>query len=153
MNELLLKGYMTKKTISATDSFVIISKDGSLFGAKREKKIPYSQISGVEVKKPGAMVNGYIQIQTPGQISGNSSFKISGGTYDAIKDENAIVFTGSKNYDIAIKIQEYILNKIGNQSVQQISSADELQKFKALFDNGAITEDEYNAKKKQLLGL
>lgn len=153
MSELKLKGYMTKKTITVTDSCVIISKEGSLFSAKRDKKIPYSQISGVEVKKPGAMVNGFIQIQIPGQISSNSNLKISGGAYDAVKDENAIVFTGNKNYEIAIKMQEYILSKIGNQNTQQVSVADELQKFKALLDSGAITEDEFNAKKKQLLNL
>lgn len=33
------------------------------------------------------------------------------------------------------------------------SAADELLKFKQLLDMGAITEEEYNAKKKQLLGL
>lgn len=33
------------------------------------------------------------------------------------------------------------------------SSADELLKFKQLWDAGVITEDEFNAKKKQLLGL
>ena len=33
------------------------------------------------------------------------------------------------------------------------SVADELMKFKNLLDIGAITEDEYNAKKKQLLNL
>ena len=39
------------------------------------------------------------------------------------------------------------------QNIQQISSADELAKFKQLLDSGAITQEEYNAKKKQLLGL
>ena len=33
------------------------------------------------------------------------------------------------------------------------TSADELKKYKALLDSGAITEEEYEAKKKQLLGL
>lgn len=33
------------------------------------------------------------------------------------------------------------------------SSADELKKFKELFDSGAITQEEFDAKKKQLLGL
>ena len=36
---------------------------------------------------------------------------------------------------------------------QRISTADELRKFKELYDDGAITEDEYEAKKKQILGL
>lgn len=34
-----------------------------------------------------------------------------------------------------------------------VSAADEIAKFKALLDQGAITSEEYNAKKKQLLGL
>ena len=33
------------------------------------------------------------------------------------------------------------------------SAAEELARFKKLLDDGAITEEEYNAKKKQLLGL
>jgi len=37
--------------------------------------------------------------------------------------------------------------------VQESSSADELRKFKQLLDDGTITQDEFNAKKKQLLGL
>ena len=36
---------------------------------------------------------------------------------------------------------------------QAISAADELKKFKELLDLGAITQEEYNTKKKQLLGL
>jgi len=35
----------------------------------------------------------------------------------------------------------------------QISSADELAKFKSLLDSGVITQEEFDAKKKQLLGL
>ncbi len=34
-----------------------------------------------------------------------------------------------------------------------ISSADELKKFKELLDSGVITQEEFDAKKKQLLGL
>ena len=33
------------------------------------------------------------------------------------------------------------------------SNADELKKYKELFDSGIITQEEFNAKKKQLLGL
>ncbi|MCL2638650.1 MAG: superinfection immunity protein [Oscillospiraceae bacterium] len=43
-----------------------------------------------------------------------------------------------------------------NAPVTQVintSDADELKKFKDLFDTGVITEEEFNAKKQQLLGL
>lgn len=42
-----------------------------------------------------------------------------------------------------------VINNINNVS----SSADEIIKFKKLFDDGIITEDEFSAKKMQLLGL
>lgn len=34
-----------------------------------------------------------------------------------------------------------------------ISEADEILKYKQLLDDGAITQEEYEAKKKQLLGI
>ena len=37
--------------------------------------------------------------------------------------------------------------------INQTSSADELKKFKDLLDSGIITQEEFDAKKKQLLGL
>ncbi len=60
--------------------------------------------------------------------------------------------------------QSNVLNAISNlliarqsNKVTEIkpteSSADELKKYKELLDNGTITEEEFNAKKKQLLGL
>ena len=39
------------------------------------------------------------------------------------------------------------------QIVQQTSNADELKKYKDLLDQGIITQEEFDAKKKQLLGL
>lgn len=47
-------------------------------------------------------------------------------------------------------------NSVSNSEInviQQSSSADELKKFKELLDTGVITQEEFDAKKKQLLGL
>ena len=46
-------------------------------------------------------------------------------------------------------------NPVGstNTPVQDVSAADEIRKFKALMEEGIITEEEFLAKKKQLLGL
>lgn len=38
-------------------------------------------------------------------------------------------------------------------ATKEQSLADELEKFKDLLDNGVITQEEFNAEKKQLLGL
>lgn len=40
-----------------------------------------------------------------------------------------------------------------NSGVQSVSAADEIVKFKALLDQGIITQAEFDAKKKELLGL
>lgn len=40
-----------------------------------------------------------------------------------------------------------------NNNVAAVSNADEILKYKNLLDSGIITEEEFNAKKKQLLGL
>ena len=60
----------------------------------------------------------------------------------------------------AVSMINDIVNKYKNvevaspvQVVQQTSAADELKKFKELLDVGAITQAEFDAKKKQLLGI
>jgi hypothetical protein len=44
-------------------------------------------------------------------------------------------------------------NSESHNSVSQYSTADEIRKYKELWDDGIITEEEFQAKKKQLLGL
>lgn len=44
-----------------------------------------------------------------------------------------------------------VTEKPGEIEQRMTSSADELMKYKKLLDDGAITQDEYNAKKKELL--
>lgn len=76
---------------------------------------------------------------------------------------NEMVFFFTDNY-AAEEMYTYICNRIdavkkkqlekkARQASGQLSAADELLKFKQLLDMGAITQEEYDAKKKQLLGL
>ncbi len=58
--------------------------------------------------------------------------------------------------DLAIISDEEFENmKAQNNTTQQatVSAADELKKYKELLDMGAITQEEFDAKKKELLGL
>ena len=51
-------------------------------------------------------------------------------------------------------IESYRMKKNSvNTQVNQVSAADELKKFKELLDMGVISQEEFDAKKKQLLGL
>ena len=60
-----------------------------------------------------------------------------------MKDSNRIFDEGlnSSNETATIQVNE------------AVSAADELKKFKELLDSGIITQDEFDAKKKQLLGI
>lgn len=60
---------------------------------------------------------------------------------------------GSKNLSDATD-EDIERNKAPQGNIiQQASAADELKKFKELLDMGVITQEEFDAKKKQLLGL
>lgn len=63
-----------------------------------------------------------------------------------------------KSAESLISILDRICSSAGSEvsSMQpqiNISAADEIKKFKELLDAGIITEEEFNAKKKQLLGI
>ena len=53
--------------------------------------------------------------------------------------------------DLYKEISNLILNR--NNKMNSISDAEELKKYKELLDSGAITKEEYEIKKKQMLGL
>ncbi|MBQ2940785.1 MAG: SHOCT domain-containing protein [Clostridia bacterium] len=42
---------------------------------------------------------------------------------------------------------------VSSPVAESTSNADELKKYKELLDSGVITQEEFDAKKKQLLGL
>jgi hypothetical protein len=46
-----------------------------------------------------------------------------------------------------------LINQKSSDNSAPISAADELKKFKELFDMGVITQEEFDIKKKQLLGI
>ena len=53
------------------------------------------------------------------------------------------------------KLEELISNPpaSSNSSDETVDPYDEIRKLKALLDDGIITEEDFNAKKKQLLGI
>ena len=122
-------------------------------------------------------VCGYVYCYTPGDIRKNMEAKsqakwstvagvggilsgdytsaaVNSGNADAslnrIVDYNRCPRCGSMNVTTLTK--EQFLQETSRRNGNQSSPADELKKYKELLDMGAISLDEYNAKKKQLLG-
>lgn len=123
-------------------------------GGAGNKKINFKDLTSVTFKEPSGITVGFIQFSYPGSIEQR------GGVMDAINDENSIPIQPSM-VDKAVEIVNYIekrrneLSKNNNTTIiqQGTSNADELLKFKQLLDAGVITEEEFNLKKKQLLGI
>lgn len=154
--ELILKGRQGKSVVVTNDA-VRIEKHG-LFG-HREKTFPIRNISSVEVKQPGAMFAGFIQFSIAGGAALHSSFKMTGGAFDAAKDENSVVFVGDDNYQIARRIKAHIeewartpVQADPRYTTDSRAVADELRKLKALVDEGVLTIDEFASQKRRLLG-
>lgn len=135
---------------------VIIERQGVLGflsqGLAGSKSIPITSIQSVQFKKGGLAFNGFIQF---GILGGK---EMSKGVFNASQDENTIMFRISDNAD-ALKIKEHIeqiimsKNDISATASNQLSSAEEIKKFKELLDQGIISQEEFDLKKNKLLGL
>ncbi len=119
-------------------------------GIQGEKRIPIKSILSVQFKPATDLAGGYIQFET----AGGSQRPARGGVFEAAGDENSVLFSKSempKFEAFRDKVNSLIENSGG--SGLSSSSADELAKFAKLRDDGVITEEEFQQKKKQLLGL
>lgn len=149
-----LKGVNGQLTIY--EDRVIIERGGVLGfltqGLAGAKTIPMDSIMSVQFKEGNMLTNGFIQF---GIMGGKEA---RGGVFDAAQDENTVMIKEATN-DNAREIKDYIEGIILNRSrnkgavVQQVSPAEELKKFKELLDIGVISQAEFDAKKKQILGL
>lgn len=116
-----------------------------------EKTIYYSDCIGVQFKKSGFQI-GYLQFETAGSIMNNKAsnfFNENTFTWDTTKLSN----------EKMEEVSEYTKSRVDyykvakNAPVLASSPADELKKYKELLDMDVITQEEFDAKKKQLLGL
>lgn len=121
-------------------------------GITGEKRFFFRNMSGVQYKDPG-FTTGYLQFIL---IGSQESKRGVGG---AVRDENTILFS-KKEQSLLLELKNFIdyrltqINeRLSDNSSAAISSADEILKFKKLLDDGVITQEEFDAKKKQLLGL
>ena len=120
-------------------------------GGRGTKEIPFASIVAVQFKESGAVFSGYLQFTIPGGIESR------GGTLAATKDENTFMFAGSESNAMARQIKQYIdgavrRSRAPRPAAPAPSLSDELQKLAQLQAPGVLSEEEFRAAKKRLLG-
>lgn len=140
------------------DQYVTITRKGFAARAtvgKGEKRLHISNITAVQWKPAGRLVNGFIQFTVPG---GNEQRSAMGKqTVDAASDENSVVFTRRQMPEFE-RLRAAIDEAIAHQHAPQTagdsggSLSDELHKLAALRDQGVITDADFEAGKAKLLG-
>ena len=118
-------------------------------GFKGDKEIRITSITAVQFKKASALANGYIQFAFMG------SNEAKGGFFQATQDENTVMFRKGQQAAFE-RVKQYVQDQQRAPSMSAgptSSGADEIAKFAQLKDQGILTEEEFQAKKKEILGL
>ncbi|EGO5065343.1 hypothetical protein H6228_001249 [Enterococcus faecalis] len=153
MNKEIIIKSPGKTIIKVGNESLTICRKGFLnfsnMGLKGDKTISFRNISAIQLKKPG-VTNGYIQFTI---LGGRES---RAGIFAATKDENTVMFA-RKYYKEMLNLKNYIEYQqktiFDNSASNQLSPADEILKLKTLLDSNIITQEEFEAKKRELLNL
>lgn len=113
---------------------------------KDDREIPIGQISSIHFKKAGYFLNGFIRFNIVGRSETNVGF------WQAEHDENTILFT-IKQQPAFEKINDFLDKKIILSKKKKVElSKLKLEELTILRDMKIITEKEFQAEKKKLLG-
>jgi len=142
----LLEVFEDKVTIAPKGMLGFLNK-----GLKGTKTIPFASISAIQFREAGPIVSGYMQFTIPG---GNES---RSGVFSAANDENTFMFAGKKYNELALEIKGYIESKVRELRTPHYVPAvtnlsDELQKLAKLREQGILSDEEFHAAKKKLIG-
>lgn len=125
----------------------------AMVGGRGVKAIPIQSIVSVQFKTPRLFTNGYIQFDTAAQDSTQIMLK---GTTAGNVNLNQVFFLGGAlaQFEALRASVEGAMDQVANKDSTVpagISSLDTLKKLKELLDMGAISQDEFDSKKSQLM--
>jgi hypothetical protein len=130
---------------------------GNMFGG-RCIGYAYPSITALELKKHATY--GLVQILTPATHDNRKlSYWDNNNNNDADKSDNAVVFGSDKTnielFQEAVMLARGVMVKMNGSTPAAAANDDlsQLEKLAELHDKGIITEQEFAAKKKQILGL
>lgn len=164
MSDIIMEINSKMADITLYDNKIKISsrkRGGILGGIPQERVLMLKDISNVNFTPVLRFrtVYGFIQFV----IKGAENRQYSGDPREYSKvasDENVVTF-GYKEMPVFEKLRDVVEEQlsllketyVGNVIMTQSSNMDELEKLARLRDKGIISEEEFEAKKKQLLGL
>jgi Short C-terminal domain/Domain of unknown function (DUF4429) len=124
---------------------------GRIGHSKGDKRLALSQIVAVKMRPAGRIANGFIHFSTPGRD------ELKGGLNEATKDDNSVIFTRKQQTDFDT-LRDHVENYIAARSSAPASAmapdpAEQIRKFAQLRDEGILSEEEFQAKKAELLGI
>jgi hypothetical protein len=121
-------------------------------GFRGNRDILFSQIATINLKRATTMGNGFIQFL----LSGRND---TGDHDDAVRDENTVMFKGAHQAEFdrikaAIEMKMATARTVAARPQARTASyIEELEQLAKLRDKGIITEEEFAAKKRQILGI
>ncbi|MCZ4117926.1 DUF4429 domain-containing protein [Streptomyces sp. H39-S7] len=125
---------------------------GRSTAGKGEKRLHVAQISAVQWKPAGSVVNGFIQFTLPGGNERRSQFGAQ--TNDAARDENSVVFTKKQQPELE-KLRGALDEAIAAQHSSTPPSAptpsplvDELTKLAGLHESGMLTNERGSSRRR-----
>jgi hypothetical protein len=124
---------------------------GNTFGG-RCMAFDLKNVTGLEIKK--SLMTGTFEILTPATQNAQKSYW-SSGSNSAAESDNVITFQRS-DFTVFQEAANVGRDLIGNHGAHQIQENDELDRLKKLAElkkSGIITEEEFELKKKQILGI
>jgi len=122
---------------------------------RTEESIRISQIQSFTLKNPGAISPGKIVFSTAQAPSAGVNLGLGVGV--AIGAEKSFFFSSS-DLDTALKLRDYVTGFTEHQvstdsTASVVSVVEEIRGLKVLLDEGILTQEEFDAKKKLLLGI
>lgn len=143
--------------IKRSDPMVFLTQ-----GIKGDKEIPFSQIASIQIRKAGTFANGYIRFSLIEGVATERQIN------DTSREENTVTFKAAQQsafegIKTAIEAKAAAARTavprttaphlLHGAAPQTFSYIDELEKLASLKDRGIISEEEFAAKKRQILGI
>lgn len=163
--------FMLGKTIEVAESMVGVNEEIHFIAPSNMKVVPRNTKRGKNYTGAIVITDAKVYVcHRAGWESGTEIFDIreldrvsytangmTASEFTLTMQDASIIFTTSYNKNSAAMLYDDINSLIHKQSSSAPTSAtdpvSEIKRYKELLDIGVITQDEFNSKKKQLLGL